>query len=178
MNRVLRYAAPARGLHWLTSLLVLGIVIPAGVWIKYFEPADEAFKLRLYNVHESVGVIVFVLVLLRLAYRWRNPPPPLPADTPAFVRLAAHAVHLALYALLLLMPIGGFLATNAWGFPLSVFGVLPLPSPVGKDEALAKVFSFLHWSGAIAIGTLILGHIVGALYHQFVRRDGLIRRML
>ncbi len=178
MNRVLRYAAPARGLHWLTSLLVLGIVIPAGVWIKYFEPADEAFKLRLYNVHESVGVIVFVLVLLRLAYRWRNPPPPLPADTPAFVRLAAHAVHLALYALLLLMPIGGFLATNAWGFPLSVFGVLPLPSPVGKDEALAKVFSFLHWSGAIAIGALILGHIVGALYHQFVRRDGLIGRML
>ncbi|MFN7645432.1 MAG: cytochrome b [Burkholderiales bacterium] len=178
MNRVLRYAAPARGLHWLTSLLVLGIVIPAGVWIKYFEPADEAFKLRLYNVHESVGVIVFVLVLLRLVYRWRNPPPPLPTDTPAFVRLAAHAVHLALYALLLLMPIGGFLATNAWGFPLSVFGVLPLPSPVGKDEALAKVFSFLHWSGAIAIGALILGHIVGALYHQFVRRDGLIRRML
>jgi cytochrome b561 len=178
MNRVLRYAAPARGLHWLTSLLVLGIVIPAGVWIKYFEPADEAFKLRLYNVHESVGVIVFVLVLLRLVYRWRNPPPPLPADTPAFVRLAAHAVHLALYALLLLMPIGGFLATNAWGFPLSVFGVLPLPSPVGKDEALAKVFSFLHWSGAIAIGALILGHIVGALYHQFIRRDGLIRRML
>ncbi|MCX7230047.1 MAG: cytochrome b/b6 domain-containing protein [Burkholderiales bacterium] len=178
MNRVLRYAAPARGLHWLTSLLVLGIVIPAGVWIKYFEPADEAFKLRLYNVHESVGVIVFVLVLLRLVYRWRNPPPPLPADTPAFVRLAAHAVHIALYALLLLMPIGGFLATNAWGFPLSVFGVLPLPSPVGKDEALAKVFSFLHWSGAIAIGALILGHIVGALYHQFVRRDGLIRRML
>ena len=178
MNRVLRYAAPARGLHWLTSLLVLGIVIPAGVWIKYFEPADEAFKLRLYNVHESVGVIVFVLVLLRLVYRWRNPPPPLPADTPAFVRIAAHAVHLALYALLLLMPIGGFLATNAWGFPLSVFGVLPLPSPVGKDEALAKVFSFLHWSGAIAIGALILGHIVGALYHHFVRRDGLIRRML
>lgn len=178
MNRVLRYAAPARGLHWLTSLLVLGIVIPAGVWIKYFEPADEAFKLRLYNVHESVGVIVFVLVLLRWVYRWRNPPPPLPADTPAFVRLAAHAVHLALYALLLLMPIGGFLATNAWGFPLSVFGVLPLPSPVGKDEALAKVFSFLHWSGAIAIGALILGHIVGALYHQFVRRDGQIRRML
>jgi cytochrome b561 len=49
---------------------------------------------------------------------------------------------------------------------------------VGKDEALAKVFSFLHWSGAIAIGSLILGHIVGALYHQLVRRDGLIRRML
>jgi cytochrome b561 len=178
MNRVLRYAAPARGLHWLTSLLVLGIVIPAGVWIKYFEPADEAFKLRLYNVHESVGVIVFVLVLLRLVYRWRNPPPPLPADTPAFVRLAAHSVHVALYALLLLMPIGGFIATNAWGFPLSVFGVLPLPSPVGKDEALAKVFSFLHWSGAIAIGVLILGHIAGAIYHQFIRRDGLIRRML
>lgn len=178
MSRVLRYTAPARSLHWLTALLVLGVVIPAGVWIKYFEPADEAFKFKLYNVHESVGVIVFVLVVARLIHRLRNPPPPLPADTPAPVRVTAHVVHVALYVLLLSMPVVGFLATNAWGFPLSVFGVLPLPSPVGKDEALAKVLSFLHWTGAIAIGVLIAGHVAGAVYHQFVRRDALIRRML
>jgi len=175
---VLRYNAPARWLHWITSALVLAVIIPAGIWIVYFEPADEAFKMRLYNVHESLGVTVFALVVIRLLYRWRNPPPPLPADTPAFARIAAHATHWGLYALLILMPVIGFLATNAWGFPLSVFNVLPLPVPLGKNEDLAKTLSFLHWCGAIAIGLRILGHLLGVVYHTCIRRDGLLRRML
>ena len=143
----------------------------------YFEPANEAFKLRLYNIHESLGVIVFVIVLIRLVNRYLNPPPPLPADTPAVIRLAAHVNHMALYALLVLMPIIGFLATNAWGFPLSVFGVLPLPVPLGKNEEIAKVLSFLHWCGAITIILLIVAHLAGVIYHTFIRRDGLLQRM-
>lgn len=177
MTPVSRYAASSRWLHWLTALL-LAVIIPAGIWIRYFEPADQAFKMRLYNVHESLGVLVFLLVLLRVVNRRLHPPPPLPQDMPAAMRLAAHATHIGLYALLLLMPLTGFLATNAWGFPLSVFNVLPIPSPLGKDEALAKVLSFLHWCGAIAIGLLILGHLAGVVHHTFIRRDGLLRRML
>lgn len=172
-----RYAAPARGLHWITAVL-MGVIIAAGLWIAYFRPEDEAFKLRLYNVHESLGVIVWVLTLMRLAYRRRHPAPPLPADTPAAIRVAAYATHVSLYVLLLTLPVIGFLATNAWGFPLSVFGVLPLPSPVGKDEELAKVLALLHRIGALSIIALIGGHITGALYHTFIRRDGLLRRML
>ena len=177
MTLASRYAASSRWLHWLTALLLL-FVIPLGVWIAYFEPADESFKMRLYNVHESLGVLVFVLVLARIVNRFLNPPPPLPPDMPAWMRFAAHANHVGLYLLLLLMPLTGFLATNAWGFPLSVFDVLPIPSPVGKDEALAKVLSLLHWCGAIAIGLLIVGHLAGVVHHSFVRRDGLLRRML
>lgn len=176
MTSVLRYTATSRWLHWLTAAL-LAVIIPLGIWIRYFEPANEAFKLRLYNIHESLGVIVFVIVLIRLVNRHRNPPPPLPVDTPAAIRLAAAVSHAALYALLVLMPITGFLATNAWGFPLSVFGVLPLPSPLGKDEDIAKLLSFLHWCGAIAIILLILGHLAGVIYHTFIRRDGLLQRM-
>lgn len=176
MTPALRYTPTSRRLHWLTAALVV-VLIVAGIWIRYFEPADEAFKLRLYNIHESLGVIVFVLALLRLLHRHRHPPPPLPAGTPAFIHIASRATHLALYALLLLMPVIGFLATNAWGFPLSVFGVLPLPSPLGKDEDLAKLLSLLHWSGAIAIILLIGGHLTGVVYHTFIRRDGLLKRM-
>lgn len=177
MTPVSRYAASSRWLHWLTVLLLL-VIIPVGIWIRFFEPADQAFKLRLYNVHESLGVLVFVLVLVRIANRWLNPPPPLPADLPGLMRLAAHTTHIGLYVLLVLMPVTGFLATNAWGFPLSVFNVIPIPSPVGKDEALAKVLSFLHWCGAITIGLLILAHLGGVVHHTFIRRDGLLRRML
>ncbi|MDR6536342.1 cytochrome b/b6 domain-containing protein [Variovorax soli] len=172
-----RYVASSRWLHWLTVLLLL-VSIPFGIWIAFFEPADEHFKLRLYNVHESVGVLVFVLVLIRIVNRRLNPPPPLPSDMPTWMRHVAHANHIGLYALLVLMPLIGFLATNAWGFPLSFFNVLPIPSPVGKNEALAKVLSFLHLCGAIAIGLMILGHLAGVVHHTFIRRDGLLRRML
>jgi len=153
------------------------VIIAAGVWLSYFEPADQALKMRLYNVHESLGVTVFLMVLARIVYRWRHPPPPLPADTPPLVRTAAHLTHISLYALLLLMPVIGFLATNAWGFPLSLFGVLPLPSPIDKNEALAQWLSLFHWLGAIVIVLLISGHLAGVVYHTFIRRDGLLKRM-
>jgi cytochrome b561 len=173
----LRYAAPARCIHWLT-VAAASVIILLGLWIAYFRPEEEAFKLRLYNIHESLGVTVWVLTLIRLAYRRRHPPPPLPADTPAAIRLAAHATHVSLYVLLLTLPIIGFLATNAWGFPLSVFGVLPLPAPVGKDEELAKLLALAHRIGAFAIIALIGGHVAGALYHTLIRKDGLLHRML
>lgn len=177
MSVVARYGAPHRLLHWTTALLI-GVVAILGLWLAYFRPEEEGFKLRLYNIHESLGVVIWVLTLARLAYRRLNPPPPLPADTEPFVRFAAHATHLGLYGLLLLLPIIGFLATNAWGFQLKLFGLLPLPSPIGKDEALAKVLSTLHWCGALAGALLLAGHIGGVIYHTFIRKDGLLRRML
>ncbi len=178
MITVDRYAGSSRLLHWLTALLVVAVMFPLGIWIAYFEPADEPFKLRLYNLHESFGVIVFVLTLARVWNRRRHPPPPLPPDTPQMVRVAARVSHMSLYALLLIMPVVGFLATNAWGFPLKVFEVLPMPVPFGKDEELAKVLSFLHWCGAIALVSLIAAHLSGVVYHTFIRRDGLLRRMV
>jgi cytochrome b561 len=176
MNSARRYIAAARWLHWLTAILLL-VVITAGLWIVYFEPKDESLKFRLYNIHESLGVIVFALAIGRLLTRWRNPPPPLPPDTPALIQQCARVTHLSLYALMLLMPAIGFLATNAWGFPLKLFDLIPLPSPIGKDEALAGTLSFLHGCGAVAIGTLIGAHLGGVAHHTFIRRDGVLKRM-
>ena len=176
MNSARQYITAARWLHWLTAVLLL-VVITAGLWIVYFEPKDEAFKFRLYNIHESLGVIAFALTIVRLLTRWRNPPPPLPPDTPALIQQCARVTHLSLYALLLLMPAIGFLATNAWGFPLKLFDLIPLPSPIGKDEALARKLSFLHGCGAVAIGTLIVTHLGGVVHHTFIRRDGVLKRM-
>lgn len=176
-HSVVRYVATARILHWITAALVLTL-IPVGLWMVYLEPAEEQAKLRLYNIHESLGVTVWVLALWRVVVRWRNPPPPLPPDLPAPIRLAAHATHVLLYALLLTMPVIGFLGTNAWGFPLRWFGLVPIPSPVGADEALGAALSLLHWWGALLIILLIGAHVAGALFHQFIRRDGLLARML
>jgi len=172
-----RYVISARVLHWITAAIVLSL-IAAGLKMVYAEPPVEADKLRLYNIHESLGVVVFALALWRLIVRWRNPPPALPEDIPSVFHLAAHATHGLLYVLLLAMPVIGFLGTNAWGFPLEWFGILPIPSPLGPDETLAPILSALHWWGAFAIILLILAHVAGALFHHLIRRDPVLRRML
>jgi len=170
-----RYAASARWLHWLTAGSIV-VILVAGVWMTFFEPADEAFKLRLYALHESFGVTVFLLVLARLWTRWRNPPPPLP-PMPALMQVGARLNHAALYVVLIVQPTIGFLATNAWGFPLRWFGVVPIPSPVGPNEKLAEILSYLHWLGALALLVLLGMHIGAVVFHTFVRKDGLLARM-
>lgn len=177
MTSIRRYTAPARAMHWLV-VLILAVSIPVGLWMVYLEPADEAFKLRLYNIHESLGVTVFVVVVLRLIYRRLVPPPPLPEGTPALIHLAAGVTHMALYALLLIQPVLGFLGTNAWGFPFRWFGLFGVPSPIGRQETLAPILSALHWWGAAALILLVGGHLTGVAYHMLIRRDGLLRRML
>ena len=172
-----RYVAPVRWLHWIMVALIATIAT-LGIWITGFEPKDEAFKLRLYNIHESLGATVFAFALIRLLLRWRNPPPPLAPDTPPLVRLAAGSSHAALYALMILMPAIGFLDTNAWGFPLFWFGIAPIPSPIGRQVALAPWLSWLHWIGAITLGLVVAAHLGGVAYHMLIRRDGLLRRML
>lgn len=171
-----RYVAPARWLHWLTAGSILVILI-TGIWIKEFEPANEAFKRRLYVIHESFGVTVFFFALARLWVRWRNKPPPLPADLPAVMKLGAAVNHAALYVLLIVQPVVGFLGTNAWGFPLTWFGLVPLPSPLGRHEVLAPILSQLHWLGAMAMLALLGMHVAAVVFHTFIRKDGMFARM-
>lgn len=173
----MRYTRTARWLHWLTvaALLAVGTL---GLWIGWAPPDDEALKLRLYNIHESIGILLLPLTLFRLYWRWRHPPPP-DLPQPALLHLAAHANHIAFYVLLLTMPVVGFLATNAWGFPLRIFGLLPVPSPLGRHEALAPILTSVHGWMALALGLLVLAHAGAALvWHGVIRQDGLLRRMV
>lgn len=172
-----RYTATARGLHWLTAAMVLVLVILGG-WMTLFEPKDEAFKYQLYDWHESTGFTLLLLTLLRLGWRAGHPPPPLPADLSPQLRKAAHGTHHALYAILLAQPVVGFLATNAWGFPFKWWGVLPIPSPIGQNEALAPILSGIHWWLAMALIALVAVHAGAALWHHFGRGDDTLRKML
>jgi cytochrome b561 len=173
-----RYAPAMRVLHWLTAILILGLFI-AGGWLTYFEPPDGPFKELLYTLHESTGVTVWVLVLIRIVVRLATGAPKLPPGTPGFVRALATLNHLALYLVLLVQPILGFADANAWGSPLVWYGLFQVPSPIGKQpDAVAQQFSDLHWFGALALLLLLAAHIAGALYHAFGRRDGVVRHML
>lgn len=165
------YSVTARFWHWLTAVLVIAM-IPLGFGIANYDLGDT-----LYNSHKSFGFVVFVVVVLRLVYRLTHPVPPLPADIPAIQRLAAHANHWALYALLLAQPVVGWIATSAYPAPIPIFGLFDLPPIWPENRALSDRLYELHgWIG-LALAALIALHIAAVIYHQFIRKDNLLARM-
>ncbi len=168
------YLPVAKGFHWVTAVLMFA-VFPLGAVIKFVK---DDVKMGFYLVHESLGLLVLLLVLARLFYRLRHPaPPPLPG-MPRSLQMAANAVHWGLYAALIAMPISGFLATNAWGFPLSWFGLIPVPSPIGENKEIAPTLSLIHETLAWTILVLFTLHLSAGLYHHVLKRDGTLQRMI
>jgi cytochrome b561 len=139
-------------------------------------------RLKLYNWHKWAGVTILVLSALRLLWRLTHRPPVLPGKIskamPAWQHWAHHGTHHALYALFFLVPLIGWAYSSASGFPIVVFGVLPLPDFVPVDKALAEMIKPFHELTAFALIGLAGLHIAAALKHQWIDRDGLINRML
>lgn len=169
------YTFPARVLHWLTAGLVL-VMVPLGLVIA--NEAGGPLQSVLYSGHKSIGALILVLAVIRLAYRLTRTPPPLPDDIPTIQRLAAHATHWALYALLFAMPLLGWAGTSAYPAPVPFFGLFELPPLLGPNRALSE--QLLHWHGRVALALVGLAalHIGAALFHAFVRRDRVLARML
>lgn len=169
------YRPLAIALHWITAALVL-FMIAAGLAMLRL-PEGETQNL-LFNLHRSTGVVLFPLVLFRLIYRWRNPPPPLPDDLAPIQKLAAHGTHYALYGLLLLNPLLGWWATSAYGAAVEVYWLFELPPLVAQNKPLSETLLMFHSLVGIAIALLVAMHIGAALFHHFVRRDRILLRML
>jgi cytochrome b561 len=168
------YPLPAVVIHWIVALCVFGL-IPVGVIMSRMD--EGPLQDSLFSVHQSIGVLVFVLVIARLAIRASGKmPPPAAALTP-FERVASQSAHLALNILLLLTPIIGWLGVSAYGAKVSVFGLFSLPSPLAKDEALSDQIFAVHLACGILIGIVVVAHVVGAIVHA-VRRDGVNERMI
>jgi cytochrome b561 len=176
------YNTVSKWFHWITVGL-MAVALPVGFVIQHITDKGEgATKLVFYTIHESAGVTLFVVVLLRLLWRLRHPAPPLPPSVPRPLRTVAAAVHHSLYALLLVQPILGFVATNAWGFPLrgatAYLGFIDFPVVMEKNEALAGVVQNIHTIIGWTILVLLVLHIGGVIFHQSIRRDGLLLRMV
>ena len=133
-------------------------------------------RLKLFNWHKWAGVLILLLSALRLLWRLAHRPPPAPA-MPGWQRRAAAATHGLLYALFFAVPLAGWAYSSASGFPIVVFGVLPLPDWVPVNRELADTLKALHHWLAYALGGLVALHVAAALKHQFIDRDGLLARM-
>ncbi len=170
-----RYSHTAITLHWAIALLIFA-AFPLGVYMHELPLSPD--KLRLYSYHKWIGVSVFLLAVLRVTWRSTHRPPPLPDTMPRWERLAAHGVHYLLYALILVVPLSGWLMSSAKGFQTVWFGVLPLPDLLAKNKELGDLLKEVHESLNFALLALVLAHVGAALKHQFIDRDGILARML
>ncbi|MBU6259757.1 MAG: cytochrome b [Burkholderiales bacterium] len=168
-----RYTLVAIALHWLLALMIVGTF---GVgWYMADLPLSPT-RLRLFNYHKWAGITILALSALRLLWRLTHRPPP-DGPMPAWQARAAHALHGLLYLLFFAVPLMGWAYSSAAGFPIVVYGVLPLPDFVPHDRALAETLKPLHGDLAWTLAVVVLLHVAAALKHQFVDRDGLLQRM-
>jgi len=169
-----RYSRTAMGLHWAIALLIF-IAFPLGLYMHDLHLSP--LKLKLYSWHKWIGITVFLLVVLRVLWRTTHRPPALP-DIAQWQRIASHITHMLLYALMIAVPLSGWLMSSAKGFQTVWFGVLPIPDLIDKDRELGKQLATVHALLNYTMLVLVATHIAAALKHHFIDRDSVLRRML
>jgi len=169
------YGMVAQTFHW---LVVIGITTQF-IWAWRIDRTESIrAEFALVNQHKSIGMTVLALVVLRLLWRVFNRPPAFPAGMAAWERLAATTAHWLLYALILAMPLTGWIYSSAAGYGAEFYGLLEIPDFVAQSERLENIFGSIHEWLARAILAVVAIHVLAALRHQFVLKDGLLRRML
>jgi cytochrome b561 len=172
------YTRTAVAMHWLLGMALVGM-FAVGYYMEDL-PLSPA-KLQLFNWHKWAGICLLTLSVLRLLWRITHRPPPLPADIqndmPAWQHHAHYLTQYSMYGLFFLVPLVGWAYSSAAGFPVVVFGVLPLPDFVPANEALAELLKAWHEGTAMALAILILLHVAAAIKHQWVDKHALLQRM-
>jgi cytochrome b561 len=174
MQSELKYSFTMRALHWLVVLAVLIAVV--AIEIMDFFPKGSAERATLFIVHQTAGLSVLALMVLRLLARVATQAPPPVPGTP-LVQLAARLTHGALYVLMVGMPVLGLLALAWGGKPIQPFE-LNLPLALTQDKTLAHWSKEIHESGATLVYIAVGLHAAAALWHEFILKDRLLRRML
>jgi cytochrome b561 len=177
-----------RGLHWLMAAMLL-VQVPLGFMMVDAYDAwlaghgDTALVMQLSRAHNTTGFLLLILVLLRLSWRLGNPSPELPGALLAWQRFVARTTHISLYALLLVFPLSGWAALSAYegDFPIFFFGrddvfrIVPQASPGSPFNS--DLFGEIHESCWKVAAVILLLHISAALWHEHIRRDGVLSRM-
>jgi cytochrome b561 len=168
------YSRTAIVLHWLAVVLIVAN-FALGPWMVDLPISPQ--KLRLYGWHKWIGITVFLVALARIVWRQAHPPPP-PVAMPEWQRRAASATHGLLYALMLAIPLSGWVYSSATGVQVVYLGVVPLPDLVGKDKTLAAILRAVHATLNFSLAALVFLHVGAALKHHFIERDGVLARMI
>lgn len=161
-----------RMLHWVMAVCILAMLFVGVGMVSTIGPV----YLTLVSIHKSLGIAILALALLRLIVRWRVGTPPLPSDMPGPMKLAAKLSHVLLYLLMIAMPLIGWGMLSAADYPVVVAG-LHLPAIVQPNAAVHSMLWNAHMFLALCFFALILLHLAAALFHAWVRRDGVFEAM-
>ena len=184
MSTTSRYTRTAMVFHWLiAALIIINVVLGLSAdWL------PDAWVRMDIDTHKSIGITVLGLAIMRLVWRFRHQPPALPASFADWEHQASHATHIALYVLMFCLPLSGWLHDSAWKdaatHPMSLFYLVPWPrigfimhlDPATR-ETLHAAFGLLHKSLAIVLYGLLALHIAGALKHEWIDKESVLRRM-
>jgi len=168
-----RYTGFAMLAHWITTALLF-LMLPF-VWVAENFPPGET-RTFWYLMHESFGIMIFLLVIARVTWRFAHPPPPLERPVGPVAKGLSHLSHWGLYAVLLVMPATGYLMAGN-GQPVPFFGLFSLPG-LPKNDALGVIGNQIHVNAQFVVYALVLLHVAAVAWHVGVRRDGLLNRML
>lgn len=171
----MRYTRPARIFHWLSAAILL-FMLPFGFFMEDIT-LEGISRGDLYQLHKALGVSVLALLVLRLSYKMSQKPLALPGATSRLQGILARGVHVLLYLCMLAMPLSGWFMSSAAGYTTSWFGLVELPMLMEKNKYAAHVFNDIHGILAWIMTGLIGVHIAAALYHHFIQKDGLLKRM-
>jgi cytochrome b561 len=167
-----RYSGLSIALHWLMA----AIIVTAFVLALVINAFPKDMKPLVVETHKALGLAVLALLVLRFAWRLLSPPPPLTGVTPVVQRLSQFG-HLGLYLLMIAVPVVG-IVYSFWRGQTLHFGLFDIASPFAADRAMSRQFREIHEFAAYALIGLAGLHAVAALWHHYVKRDGVLRRML
>lgn len=174
-----RYSYPAMALHWLLAAAIVFLFF-FGLYMVDLPFSPQ--KLKFMNWHKWAGMTILAFSVLRLVVRLVRRPPALPdavlEKMPRWQQVAHHATHHTMYFLFFLVPLLGWTYSSAAGFPIVLFGQIPLPDLVSPNPELAQLIKPWHKWAAFGLMGLVCLHMLAVVKHQFIDRDGLLRRML
>ena len=175
MSRSLKFDPTAKWLHWLIGTIVIIMLI--------FGRTMEALPLTEREViimaHSGLGTLVLLLMLARWGWRLSHEPPAEISTMGTWQTRLAKLMHWSLYVLLVVQPILGILqAMYIADYEILAFGVIDYSALAADDAERARVFHVLHGLNATVLSILVIGHIGAGLYHHFIKKDAVLRRML
>jgi len=175
MNKAETYTGGAKVIHWLMVVLIFTLF---GLgWYMADLPKNTPERTWFFALHKSIGLTTALMAVVRLLWRMRYAPPALPETIELWKRRFATATHHLLYVMMFLQPVSGYISSSFSGYSTKIWGI-PLPDWGWKDEALNQLFTDIHVASSIALLTLIVLHILGAIHHGINREDSVLRRML
>lgn len=161
-------------LHWIMAIIIIGLLI-LGLYMVRLPISMN--KLKFYGWHKEYGMLILLLVILRLAWRFLNSIPSL-SMLATWERITARSVHGLFYILMFAMPLTGWLITSAANLPISFFGIIVFPSLISPNQQTMALFQQIHAYLAYVFMALIGLHSGAALKHHFINKDDILRRML